>query len=650
MKKTILIGLLFFPSLLCFGQWNVNNILQMGKSAIFFDDYVEAIDKFNNIIRIKPYLPEPFFFRGVAKLSLEDFEGAVLDCAEAIKLSPNYFYAYMYRGIAYKELKRFEESIRDFEKAIELEPNNAYAYANRAIARTEMERYEEAEKDYSKALIIDDKMMFAYLNRALLRDRMKDEHGAMLDCNSAISLNSFSDDAYGVRGYLWYKRKDYFKAVDDYNRALKIKPENIKVLMSRAIALYDMKKVKEALVDYDTIIRLDSNYIFAYYNRSLIRSEIGDYNGAITDLDRVIDLNPDNILVYFNRALLKLKIEDVVGAYNDVSESIKLYPDFVRAYMVRASIREHMNESKAAFADRMKAEEIMGRYKRMKAGDVNAFVDTTASFQRLVDINASNDGIREVINGRVQDKHVIVRLKTIFFASYYPLDSIRVGNVRYYNKYTMSFNQRYNYNPAIGFANKTGKMSEELANSLIRKYSKETLADGRVNLRFLRGMIHLDKNEFPAAISDFESVAVTHPEYFLAVFNAANAKVLMYDYIEKQGGSETKVVGSKGKNRRIDYSEAMSGYEHCLSIDSSFIYALFNMATVYAKGEDIEKAIALYSRVISIDPAFAEAYFNRGLLYIYKGEKAVAGLDLSKAGELGISESYNILKRYCKMD
>ena len=54
-----------------------------------FDDYVSAIENFNNIIRIKPYLSEPYFFRGLAKLNLDDFEGAIRDYTQAIELNPN---------------------------------------------------------------------------------------------------------------------------------------------------------------------------------------------------------------------------------------------------------------------------------------------------------------------------------------------------------------------------------------------------------------------------------------------------------------------------------------------------------------------------------------------------------------------------------
>ena len=72
-----------------FAQWNTASMLREGKSAIYFDDYVSAIENFNHIIRVKPYLSEPYFFRGLAKLNLDDFEGAVKDYSKAID-QPSY--------------------------------------------------------------------------------------------------------------------------------------------------------------------------------------------------------------------------------------------------------------------------------------------------------------------------------------------------------------------------------------------------------------------------------------------------------------------------------------------------------------------------------------------------------------------------------
>ena len=124
--------------------------------------------------------------------------------------------------------------------------------------------------------------------------------------------------------------------------------------------------------------------------------------------------------------------------------------------------------------------------------------------------------------------------------------------------------------------------------------------------------------------------------------------MLMYDYIESIDDKTPRVIGAREESRQVDYSLVLEGYRKCLEIDPDFIFALFNIANVYAKSGEIDKAIETYTQVLRQDKDIAEAYFNRGLLYIYTGQKALANADLSKAGELGIVGAYNVIKRYCK--
>lgn len=633
-----------------YAQWNINSMLRMGRDAIiYFDDYVSAIENFNNIIRIKPYLSEPYFFRGLAKLNLDDYDGAIQDFSQAIDLNPNYFHAYTYRGIAYNNLRKYDEALKDYAEAISLDPTAAYVYANRGITEAETGDYEAAEKDYSKALLIDDKLLVAYLNRAIVREKLDNTAGAMADCNAAIRLNMFSDDAFGLRGYLYYQQKDYHNAIEDFNRALKANPENKRILMSRAMVWYEMKKYRETMADYNEVIRIDSNYIYAYYNRAMLRAEVGETNAAIRDLDKVVDMNPDNILIYFNRGLLKMEIKDLYGAYDDFSESIRLYPDFVKAYMARAAVSSELGDEQTVESDRYMAMQIMDRYKKMKEGDRNALVDTTANFQKLIDINARQDEVRDVINGRVQDKKVIIELQEVFYVQYMSLDSLRSGKVQYYNKHIMDYNQSHNYNPAITICNKEQVYLEDFVKPYVEQLSAEIAANGDIDRYMLRGCFYMNQREYPRAIEDFTAVMAKDPQNLLALFNCANARMLMYDYIESIEDKTPKVVGEENnENRKVDYSLVLEGYRKCLEIDPDFVFALFNTGNVYAKNGEIEKAIAAYTQVIRKDKDIAEAYFNRGLLYIYTGQKALANADLSKAGELGVISAYNIIKRYCK--
>ena len=645
----IIIFFLLLATMTVKAQWNTGSMLRMGQNAIYFDDYVSAIENFNGIIRVKPYLSEPYFFRGLAKQNLDDHEGALSDFTKALELNPNYFHAYLYRGVALSSMQRFEEALEDFNEAISLDPAAAYAYAYRGMTEAAMGRYKEAERDYSKALMLDDQLLAAYLNRAMVREKLEKWEGAMADCNAAIRLNMFSDDAYGLRGYLHYRQKDYHNAIEDFNRALKANPENKRILMSRAMVWYEMKKYPETLADYSKVIGIDSNYIYAYYNRALLRAEVGETNAAISDLDKVVEMNPDNILIFFNRGLLKMEIKDWYGAYDDFTESIRLYPDFVKAYLVRSAVDEELNRMEEAEKDRYAAMRIMDRYKRMKAGDRNALVDTTANFRKLIDINARQDEVRDVINGRVQDKRVIIELQDVFFVQYLSLDSLRSGKVQYYNKHIMAYNQAHNYRPSITLCNKRPVYPEGFVQTNIGELSARISGTEKADDYLLRGGFYLSSGDYPAAIADFSAITAREPDNLLALFNLANARMMMYDYIESVDDKTPRVVGERPNEiRKVDYSLVLEGYRRCLEIDPDFVFARFNIGNVYAKNGEIDKAIEAYTQVIRQDRELAEAYFNRGLLYIYIGQKAQASADLSKAGELGITSAYNIIKRYCR--
>ena len=57
-------------------QINTDRMLTIGKNALYFEDYVLAIQYFNKVIKVKPYLSDPYFYRGLAKYYLEDYNGA----------------------------------------------------------------------------------------------------------------------------------------------------------------------------------------------------------------------------------------------------------------------------------------------------------------------------------------------------------------------------------------------------------------------------------------------------------------------------------------------------------------------------------------------------------------------------------------------
>ena len=65
-------------------QVNAEQCVTIGRNVLSMDDYMLSIQYFNQAIKAKPYLSDTYFFRGLAKLYLEDYKGADEDSTLAI--------------------------------------------------------------------------------------------------------------------------------------------------------------------------------------------------------------------------------------------------------------------------------------------------------------------------------------------------------------------------------------------------------------------------------------------------------------------------------------------------------------------------------------------------------------------------------------
>ena len=106
-------------------QYNTDRLVTIGRSALYYEDYVLAIQYFNQAITAKPYLYEPWFLRGVAKYYLDDFAGAEGDCTSALERNPYVSGIYELRGLTRIQQEKFAEAIGDYDQALRLSPTTA---------------------------------------------------------------------------------------------------------------------------------------------------------------------------------------------------------------------------------------------------------------------------------------------------------------------------------------------------------------------------------------------------------------------------------------------------------------------------------------------------------------------------------------------
>ena len=173
MIKKILLAILLLPTLL-YAQINTERVMTIARNALYFEDYVLSIQYFNQVINAKPYLYEPYFFRALAKINLDDFQGAEADCDQAIQRNPFVVGAYQIRGLARIRQDKFDGAVEDYKTALKYDPENVVLWHNLSLCHMQKEDFNAAKEDLGKLLAIAPRYTRAYLMRGEVNLKQND--------------------------------------------------------------------------------------------------------------------------------------------------------------------------------------------------------------------------------------------------------------------------------------------------------------------------------------------------------------------------------------------------------------------------------------------------------------------------------------------
>ncbi|MBQ5466565.1 MAG: tetratricopeptide repeat protein, partial [Muribaculaceae bacterium] len=172
---------------------------------------------------------------------------------------------------------------------------------------------------------------------------------------------------------------------------------------------------------------------------------------------------------------------------------------------------------------------------------------------------------------------------------------------------------------------------------------------------FARGLDHLLVKNPEAAISDATAAIELSPSLTLAYMLRANAHYMQYRMAQALDANDeallaeapdAKSMAMLRQRQDVTTLDLMfADLDEVIKLSPKNVYAHYNKGNAYMLQGDYTSAISCYSHAIELKPDLAQAYYNRGLMYLRLGNKTLGVADLSKAGELGVLPSYNILKR-----
>ncbi len=691
---------LLFP---LYSQINTDRVFANGRNALYFEDYILSIQYFNQVIRAKPYLPEPYLYRAMAKFNLDDYKGAENDATLCIERNPFLYQAYQCRGAARQNLGDYVGAEQDYSKGLDLKPEDRQLLTNRGIALLQGKNLDEAEKNFNNLIRIQPKYPQAYLLRGSMFAEKGDTAKAYEDFSKAIALDKYFAPSYGQRGLLYLQQKDYKDALSDFDQAIRLDGSNVGYYINRGLVRYYQNDLRGAMADYDAVVGIDSRNIVARFNRGLLRAQVGDDNRAIEDFNIVIEQEADNFMAIYNRAILREQTGDYRGAITDINLVLKEYPNFIPGYYYRSELKRRINDVKGADSDhwyaydleqQLRAERNKGKVVTGKAvlsaseaedmADNPGAGDKTreksdkdiAKFNRLVvyDKDEQQDSRYEGgLRGRVQDNQVRVDLKPQFVITYYERNE-GLRTLSRSDRMVSDYNQRRLLKLDLKITNQEAALTDDQAEFHFKSINDYSLAiagnENDLNAYFGRAIDFMVLQDLTEAMKDLNRIIELNPKFAMAYFNRAvvrykltelekyntdnqenNELTLNIQNLKKKSAPGAQyptapVLENKTDNKRIyDQELIVRDYDEVLKINPDFVYAYFNRANIRGAQKDFRAALHDYNEAIQRDPDFAEAYFNRGLTRLYLGDTQRGIEDLSKAGELGIVDAYSIIKR-----
>lgn len=644
-------------------QINAEQVITIGRNVLSMDDYMLAIQYFNQAIKAKPYLADPYFYRALAKLSLDDYKGAEADCNEALRLNKFKTEAYKLRGFARQQMGLDSLAIEDYNEGLKHDPTDRYFLFYKGVAQTSMKKNDEALQTMNHLLRLYPRFEDGLAARASINLQRGDTVGALEDVERALKLNRALINPYLIRADIESSRGNWDSALSDMDEVVKLYPEEPGFYINRAYVRYNKDNYLGAMSDYNYALQLDPDNMAALFNRALLRFEVKDLINAKRDFSTVLSLNPNNFHALYNRGLVELETGEYKEALADFKSIARKYPNFYPVYYAIAEAERNLGNLKAVGANINYAENLVRKYvanpesnpldrptiaagtprnaNRNPNGEEEDENEVMNRFNQLVtmqEMPQTQLSYNEKIKGRVQDRNVIAEPEPLYTISFKPSPK-SLGGVTNYFRALDSFNRgRYITRPLYLSPLQSGLDDDEY-NDLFKMTENYIgvigASGGKVRPADLlaRGVAYSMLKNYKAAIEDFDRIIAENPEFTIAYISRGVAKF------------EDAKLQEDQRLAMLEIAQAAADFDAASKLDPRLIHAWFNKGFILYSQRDYSGASECFTKAIELDPEFGAAYYNRGLCYLSTGKKNEAFNDLSRAGELGVLPSYNILKR-----
>jgi tetratricopeptide (TPR) repeat protein len=234
--------------------------------------------------------------RGVAYVTLLDYDRGLQEFDHAIRADATYAKAFANRGAVYGAKQDFDKAIEDFTQVLRLQPHSPHAFADRAGMHRLNGQHDAAIRDYTEAIRIDPAFAEAILNRALTLAGTSRCADAIADFTRVIELSGVPGSGSGFRfeqtaialvdrGVCYEKSGRDDLALQDYSAHIAIDSRSQYGLELRAALYFRARQYDRALLDYAQALVVNPSSATALYGRGVVKRMTGDVRGGEQDIE-----------------------------------------------------------------------------------------------------------------------------------------------------------------------------------------------------------------------------------------------------------------------------------------------------------------------------------------------------------------------------
>ncbi len=232
---------------------------------------------------------------GNALARLDRTPEAIEHYEQALRIKPDFAEAHNNLGTALARLDRTPEAIKHWEQALRIDPDFTGAHNNLALALWQMGRVQEAIGHWEQAVRVKPDYAEAHNNLGnalLVAGRVKEAIGHF---EQSLKIKpDFAAAHYNLGVALWQVGR-VPEAIGHWEQAVQVKPDYTEAQYNLGVALKQVGRVPEAIEHWEQAVRVKSDYAEAQRNLAWLLATVapaegGDPVRAVTLAQRACEL------------------------------------------------------------------------------------------------------------------------------------------------------------------------------------------------------------------------------------------------------------------------------------------------------------------------------------------------------------------------